>query len=380
MQKPIRIVHNIASLHFGGSQAFVMNIYRNIDRNKVQFDFIVTPEEKEGFYDEITNLGGMIFTCPRFKGANHIQYNKWWDDFFYEHPEYKVIHGHVRSTASIYLKIAKKHGLVTIAHSHSTSNGNGISAIVKRIMQLPIRKQADFLFACSDKAGKWLFGEKAITQQNYYMIPNGVDLKRFEFDVNKRNQMRMTLGIKEDMMILGHIGRLSTPKNHKFLLDVFNQYHKINSNSKLLLVGDGELFESIKQHINQLDISDAVIMTGSKQNTEDYYQIMDIFLFPSLWEGLPVSVVEAQANGLQCIISDVITRDVDLTALIQYLPLDEKLWLDAIIEAHKKKRIGLTSENRVRLQPFDAITVANKLQEFYLKQDERARRWCASSV
>ena len=140
------------------------------------------------------------------------------------------------------------------------------------------------------------------------------------------------------------------------------------------MVGDGELFESIKQHINQLGISDAVIMTGSKQNTEDYYQVMDIFLFPSLWEGLPVSVVEAQANGLQCIISDVITHDVDLTALIQYLPLDEKLWLGAITEAHKKKRIGLTSGDRVRLQPFDAITVANKLQDFYLKQDERARR------
>lgn len=374
MQEPIRIVHNIASLHLGGSQAFVMNMYRNIDRSKVQFDFVVTPETKEGFYDEITNLGGKIFSCPRYKGTNHIQYNKWWDDFFNEHPEYKVIHGHVRSTASIYLKIAKRHGLVTIAHSHSTSNGNRISAIVKRIMQLPIRKQADYLFACSDKAGKWLYGEKAITQQNYYMIPNGVDLKRFEFDVNKRNQMRMTLGIKKDMMILGHIGRLSTPKNHKFLLNVFNKYHKINSNSKLLLVGDGELFDCIKEHIDKLNISDAVIMTGSKQNTEDYYQVMDIFVFPSLWEGLPVSVVEAQANGLQCLISDVITHDVDLTDLIQYLPLDEELWLGAIVEAHKKKRMGLTNENIQRLQPFDALTVANKLQEFYLKQDERARR------
>lgn len=374
MQEPFRIVHNIASLHLGGSQAFVMNMYRNIDRSKVQFDFVVTPETKEGFYDEITNLGGKIFSCPRYKGTNHIQYNKWWDDFFNEHPEYKVIHGHVRSTASIYLKIAKRHGLVTIAHSHSTSNGNGISAIVKRIMQLPIRKQADYLFACSDKAGKWLYGEKAITQQNYYMIPNGVDLKRFEFDVNKRNQMRMTLGIKKDMMILGHIGRLSTPKNHKFLLNVFNKYHKINSNSKLLLVGDGELFDCIKEHIDKLNISDAVIMTGSKQNTEDYYQVMDIFVFPSLWEGLPVSVVEAQANGLQCLISDVITHDVDLTDLIQYLPLDEELWLGAIVEAHKKKRMGLTNENIQRLQPFDALTVANKLQEFYLKQDERARR------
>ena len=243
----IRVLHNIASLHFGGSQAFVMNIYNNIDREKVQFDFVVTPEERKDLYSQVEQMGGRIFVCPKYTGKNHFAYCKWWDDFFTEHPEYHVIHGHVRSTASIYLKIAKKHGLVTIAHSHSTSNGSGISAIVKDMLRLPIRHTADYLFACSDKAGKWLYGEKATEQPNYWMIPNGVDLNRFAFCEEKRQQMRQELGIAEDTFVLGHIGRFTVPKNHQFLMELFAEYHEENPNSKLLLVGDGELFETVQQ-------------------------------------------------------------------------------------------------------------------------------------
>lgn len=320
-------------------------------------------------------MGGRVFVCPKYIGKNHFAYCKWWDDFFTEHPEYHVIHGHVRSTASIYLKIAKKHGLVTIAHSHSTSNGSGISAAVKNIMQLPIRYRADYLFACSDKAGKWLYGEKATMQSNYRMVLNGVDLQRFAFNAEKRIQMRNKLGIDKDTFVLGHVGRITVPKNHKFLVELFAEYHKGNANSKLLLVGDGELFEEVKQQIAQLGINDAVVMVGSKTNTEDYYQAMDVFVFPSLWEGLPVSVVEAQANGLQCLLSDVITHDVDLTDQVKYLSLNEKkIWLAEIAVAQKKKRMAATAENMLKLQPFDAVVVAKKLQDFYLEQDERTRR------
>ena len=242
-------------------------------------------------------------------------------------------------------------------------------------MQLPIRNIADYLFACSDKAGKWLFGEKAITHSNYRMIPNGVDLQRFVFNNEKRDQMRRKLGIAEDAFVLGHIGRVTVPKNHKFLVHLFAEYHKENINSKLLLVGDGELFEDVKQQVTHLDINEAVIMVGSKTNTEDYYQAMDVFVFPSLWEGLPVSVVEAQANGLQCLLSDVITHDVDLTDQVQYLPLNEKnIWLERIAYIQKKKRMAATAGNQLKLQPFDSMVVAKKLQDFYLKQDERIRR------
>lgn len=373
--EPIRVLHNIASLHFGGAQAFLMNVYNNIDREKVQFDFVVTPEEKKDLYEQVEQMGGRIFVCPKYTGKNHFAYCRWWNDFFAEHPEYHVIHGHVRSTASIYLKIAKKYGLVTIAHSHSTSNGSGISAIVKNIMQLPIRHTADYLFACSDKAGKWLYGEKATKQPNYRMIPNGVDLKRFAFHEEKRRQMRNQLKITEDTFVVGHIGRITVPKNHQFLVELFAAYHTENPKSRLLLVGDGELFEAVQQQCTQLGIREAVIMVGSKTNTEDYYQAMDIFVFPSLWEGLPVSVVEAQANGLVCLLSDVITRDVDLTDQVKYLSLNEKSrWINEIARACPKPRTAATPENRRKLQPFDASVVAKQLQDFYLEQNERARR------
>ena len=352
-----------------------MNVYNNIDREKVQFDFVVTPEEKKDLYEQVEQMGGRIFVCPKYTGKNHFAYCRWWNDFFAEHPEYHVIHGHVRSTASIYLKIAKKYGLVTIAHSHSTSNGSGISAIVKNIMQLPIRHTADYLFACSDKAGKWLYGEKATKQPNYRMIPNGVDLKRFAFHEEKRRQMRNQLGIAEDTFVVGHIGRITVPKNHQFLVELFAAYHKENPQSRLLLVGDGELFEAVQQQCTQLGIREAVIMVGSKTNTEDYYQAMDIFVFPSLWEGLPVSVVEAQANGLSCLLSDVITRDVDLTDQVKYLSLNEKSrWINEIARACPKPRTAASPENRRKLQPFDASVVAKQLQDFYLEQNERARR------
>lgn len=369
--EPIRVLHNIASLHFGGSQAFVMNLYNNMDRKKVQFDFVVTPEERKDLYEQVEKMGGRIFVCPKYTGKNHFAFCKWWDDFFTEHPEYHVIHGHVRSTASIYLEIAKKHGLVTIAHSHSTSNGSGFSAVVKDIMQRPIRHQADYLFACSDKAGKWLFGEKALTRPNYRMIPNGVDLQRFAFNNEKRKQMRNDLGINKDTFVLGHVGRITVPKNHKFLVELFAEYHKMNQNSKLLLVGGGELFEEVKQQISQLGINDAVVMVGSKTNTEDYYQAMDVFVFPSLWEGLPVSVVEAQANGLPCLLSDTITRDVDLTDLVSYFPLDNKaMWDKGIKSAMSKIRSEVSKDNEKQLAPFDSRKVAMSLQEFYLEQEK----------
>ncbi|MDY6281415.1 MAG: glycosyltransferase family 1 protein [Roseburia faecis] len=374
MMEPIRVLHNIASLHFGGSQAFVMNIYHNIDRTKVQFDFIVTPEERKGLYDQVERLGGRIYVCPKYKGKNHISYCAWWNEFFETHPEYHVIHGHVRSTAAIYLKIAKKHGLVTILHSHSTSNGCGFSGLVKNVMQLPIRHIADYLFACSDKAGLWLFGEKATRQSNYRMIPNGVDLERFAFNKAEREEMRRQLGIRDGEFIIGHIGRFTEPKNHKFLVDLFSEYHKHNPSSRLLMVGDGELYEPVKKQCKDLGISAFVIMPGSRTNTEDFYQAMDIFVFPSLWEGLPVSVVEAQANGLTCLISDVITRDVDLTDLISYLPLNNKqIWIvdidKAIIRGHK----AISEDNKLKIQPFDSKRVSMELQAFYLELDKKGR-------
>ena len=207
------------------------------------------------------------------------------------------------------------------------------------------------------------------------MIPNGIDLQRFTFDEEKRRRMRQELGISDNTFVIGHVGRMTTPKNHRFLVELFAEYHKKNQNSRILLVGDGELFETVQQQCTQLGISDSVIMVGSKTNTEDYYQVMDVFVFPSLWEGLPVSVVEAQANGLHCLLSDVITHDVDLTDQVRYLALANKeVWFCEVANLQRKHRIAATAENMAKLQPFDATVVAKQLQSFYLEQDERARK------
>lgn len=368
----IRVLQVLGGLEAGGAESFVMNLYRAVDREKVQFDFVKHIEHKGVFEDEIAQMDGRIYRCPQYTGKNHFTYCKWWNDFFTKHPEYHVIHGHVRSTASIYLKIAQKHGLVTIAHSHSTSNGSGISASIKDIMQLSLRYTADYLFACSDKAGKWLYGAKAVTRPNYRMIPNGIDLRRFTFNAEKRCQMRQKLGISENTFVLGHIGRITMPKNHEFLVELFAEYHQKKPNSKLLLVGDGELFEKIKQKISQLSINDAVIMVGSKTNTEDYYQAMDVFVFPSLWEGLGIVVVEAQANGLVCLISENVPKEAALTSTIKTLSLQSKAaWLDELKKIHIGERSWLLGD---QIKKYDIRTIANQLQLFYLEQHEKVRR------
>lgn len=357
----------MGGLEAGGAESFVINLYRAIDKDKVQFDFIKHISSKGVFEDEVTEKGGKIFQCPQYKGKNHFAYCKWWNDFFKNHPEYHVIHGHVRSTAAIYLKIAQKHGLITIAHSHSTSNGKGVSAFIKDVMQLPIRNIADYLFACSNKAGVWLYGKKAITQENYRVIPNGIDLKRFAFDPVKRRKIRESLGIKETTIVLGHVGRLTVPKNHKFLLELFAQYHNRKSDSCLLLVGDGELFETIKQQCDQLKIGDAVKMVGGRVNTEDYYQAMDVFVFPSLWEGLSIATIEAQANRLVCVISNNVPKEAVIASCVKVLPLDSpSVWLRELEKVHSGERAYKVDE---RLNSFDVCTVARWLQKFYLEKN-----------
>ena len=163
--KKIRILHVLGSLNMGGAETLIMNLYRNIDRDKIQFDFVVHTNKIGLYEDEIKELGGKIYRIQRYKGINHFSYKKEWNNFFEEHKEYKIIHGHMRSTASIYLKIAKKYGRITIAHSHNTSNGHGFSSLVKKILQYNIRNVSDYFMGCSYEANKRLFGKTCLNTQ-----------------------------------------------------------------------------------------------------------------------------------------------------------------------------------------------------------------------
>ncbi len=327
----IRILHMIGALEMGGSQALVMNLYRHMDREQIQFDFVLDHPDRDDYADEVRALGGRIYTMPGFHG-NVGEVRRAWDTFFSEHPEYKVLHSHVRSYASLYLPVAKKHGVKTIIHSHSTSNGSGFSALVKLALQYPLRRQADVLMSCTREAGAWLFGEKACQSDRFFVLPNAVDVEKFRYNEATRRQYRQQLGI-ENKLVVGHVGRFHEAKNHSFLLESFARLQERKPESALLLVGDGELRGEIERKIAELGIGTSVILTGNRSDVAELMQAMDLLAFPSKWEGLPVTVVEAQAAGLPCLISDKITHDVDLSPLVRRLPIDSpEVWARATAE------------------------------------------------
>ncbi len=366
MNKPIRILHVLGALNRGGAETMIMNIYRNIDRSKIQFDFIIHTQDKCDFNDEIIALGGRIFSVPRYNGKNHFSYKKSWKVFFTHHREYKIVHGHMRSTASIYLKIAKKYGLVTIAHSHSTaSRGNKIEQIVKNIMQYPIRYIADYLFACSNEAGARLFGKKSLKKENYKVIKNAIDVDKYVFNEVKRNEKRKALDI-EDKFVVGHVGSFTYPKNHKFLIDVFFEVQKQKENSVLLLVGDGELRTQIEKQISDLGIEDKVIITGVVENVNDYMQAMDVFVFPSIFEGLGMAVIEAEATGLPSVVSDKIPKETFIIDSIEKLSLKTsiKTWADITLQYCRNYKRKNTSQDIAKLG-YEIKESAQSIEDFY---------------
>lgn len=351
----------IGALNAGGSQAMLMNIYRCIDRDRIRFDFALDRPQELFYADEVRALGGSIYTLPLFTGLNAAEVRRGWDRFLTEHPGYSVLHSHVRSYASLYLPVAERHGLKTVIHSHNTSNRAGPAAAVKAALQYPLRWQADVLMGCSTEAGRWLFGERACRSDRYVFLPNGVDLSRFRPDAALRREYRARMGLERNYVV-GHVGRLGPAKNHAFLLEVFAQLHSRRPEARLLLVGDGELRRDIEERIGALGLSDSVIMTGNRDDVPALMQAMDVFAFPSLWEGLPVTLVEAQAVGLPCLISDRITRDVDITPLITRLPVgDAVLWARELMTARERQDCSAL----VAASGFDIHDSAEKLCRVY---------------
>lgn len=365
MSKKIRILHVFGSLNTGGAETLVMNLYRNIDRSKIQFDFIVHTNEVGYYEEEIKKLGGKIYRLPSYKVINHFKYKKEWNEFFQNNKEYKIIHSHVRSTASIILKIAKKYGLKTISHSHNTSNGRGIKSFIKKILQYKIRKVSDYFMGCSSEANLWLFGKKVANSSNCFVLNNGIDVDKFKFDTKKRLKIRNELGIKEEFVI-GHVGRFCYQKNQEYLIEVFSLLHKENPNTKLLLIGSGELENDIKKLITSYQLDSAVIMLKNRSDINDIMSAMDVFVFPSRYEGLGIVVVEAQASGLPCFISDTIPKSVSVTKLVKMLNIEEepKVWLRELKKIKTTKRQDYSKE--IKENGYDIKDSTRFLFDFYI--------------
>ena len=362
--EPIRILHVIGIMNRGGAETMIMNLYRNIDRNKVQFDFVENSSEPAAFDEEILSLGGKIYRCPHYNGKNHFAYVKWWNTFFQKHPgEYPIVHGHLGSTAAIYLSVAKKHGAYTIAHSHSAGSGSAMY----RMFAYPTRYIADKFFACSKDAGISRYG-KTVGNDSIHcqVLNNAIDARRFSFNQETRKQVRSELHIAENAIVIGHVGRFVGAKNHLFLIDVFADVRKRDPNAVLLLIGDGERRAEIQAAIAEKRLEDAVILTGVRSNVWDFYQAMDVFVFPSIYEGLPVSLVEAQAAGLPCCVSSNVPKDSAITDLVQFISLEDRSekWAEIALRSVKTSRPDMLSE--IQNAGFDVISTANWLENFYL--------------
>ncbi|PAD40396.1 glycosyltransferase family 1 protein [Terribacillus sp. 7520-G] len=368
MDRPIRVLHVLGRLDRGGTETLIMNIYRNIDRSKIQFDFLIHTKDECDYSSEIRGLGGKIYSISRYNVKNHFNYKKQWKEFL-SNKEYSIIHGHLRTTASIYLNIARKRGIYTIAHSHSTaSRGNMSERLIKGILQFRLRYVANYYFACSDEAGRWLFGRKIIQSKRYQILKNAIDLSSYKYDENIRNNLRANIGVYNNFVI-GHVGSFTFPKNHKFLLELFKEYLKVNNNAILILVGTGELKEEIKSTSRYLGIEEHLILTGSVSNVNEYMQAMDCFVFPSIFEGLGIALVEAQATGLPCIVSDNIPNEALMTDNVKKLSLNQPSveWIRQIVDVSDKKINRNLQFKKVQENGYDIKNVSSYLMDFYIK-------------
>lgn len=366
----IRVLHVIGVMDRAGAETFIMNVYRNIDRSKIQFDFLVHTE-KEGDYDkEIKQLGGKIYSLPRYTVLNYPIYKKKCDDFFSEHPEYQIVHGHIGSCAPIYLQIAKEHGCFAIAHSHSCMcQGRGLYSFIFSIMAKPVAHIADHFLACSDDAGIDRFGPRIIKQENYQTIKNGIELGRFAFSLEKRKETRRRLGIDDSTPVFIHVGRFNSVKNHSFLLEVFEKILRILPNSILLLIGKGELERDIRKQIEQINITENVLLLGSQSNVSPYLSAADVFIFPSISEGLSISTIEAQASGLPCVVSSGVPDEALILPHVSKLDLElgPDEWAKECVAQYQERRITLRPDSALNMKQYeyDITDTARELQCLY---------------
>ena len=356
----LRILQVVTHMNRGGLETMLMNYYRHIDRTQVQFDFLTHRPYDGDYGEEIKALGGKIYHLSRLNPFSG-RYKNELRQFFKEHPEYQIIHVHQDCLSSVILKEAEKCGVpVRIAHSHNANQDHNLKYAIKMYFRRFIPKYATDLFACSGEAGKWMFGDAP-----FKVFNNAIDAQSYAFNVEKRNKSRKELGVCDTTLLVGHVGRFSPQKNHSFLIDIFYEIQK-RTEAKLLLVGDGELRADIEKKIADLKLQDKVIMTGVRSDVADLLQAMDVFVFPSHYEGLPVTMIEAQASGLPCLISDKVPIECKKTDLVRQISLNASanIWATAAIDAAKIDRRSTYEE--IKNAGFDIAENARKMQQYYL--------------
>ncbi|MDD9266516.1 glycosyltransferase family 1 protein [Paenibacillus sp. GCM10023248] len=365
MGNPIRILHVVVNMNRGGAETLLMNLYRNIDRTKVQFDFLTS---KAGVFDaEITEMGGVIHRIPYVSDVGHAKYIQALDHFFAAHSHYKVVHAHMDKMSGFVLRSAKKAGApIRIAHSHNTSSEGSMAAkAYKWVAGTFIRSCATHFLACSHKAAQWLFANRG---NQAVILKNGIESEKFAFSLEVREQVRQELSLPLDHYVVGHVGRFAHQKNHAFLIELFAKLNQEKKNTVLVLAGDGPLRAEMEKKVMMMDLQHQVRFLGVRSDITRLLQAFDMFVFPSLHEGLPVTLIEAQGAGLPCLISDEITQEVDMGIhLVERLPLrDKSLWVDRMKAVMTKNSPRQIPQMSLSNKGYDIKNTAGWTEGFYL--------------
>ena len=367
----VRVLQVVTYMEKGGIENMLMNFYRKIDRTKVQFDFLIHDPNRAEFEDEIESLGGRIYRTPERSLKNFGNYLKGLDEFFRQHTEYKIVHSHMNTLSVFVLRAAKKNGVpVRIAHSHTAETEKGKKRFFKDFLKKGLNNFCTDRLACGEKAGRYLFGDKLYEKGFVTVVNNGIDCEAFRFDEAKRREIRKKHGFGDELVI-GHVGRFDEFKNQSFLIDVFQCLKSSGINGKLLLLGEGKLADEMKEKVRRLGLSDSVIFAGVVPDVYNYLNAMDVFVFPSVFEGLPLTIVEAQANGLTIFASDAVSSESDLTGLVEFLPLSLGAdgWAEKIKSQMPYQRQDKTAE--IRKAGYDSETSAKFLESFYLEKAKK---------
>ncbi len=366
--------------NYGGVESFLVNYYRRFDHSKIIFDFITNSSKPIAYEEELLKYGSHIFRIEK-KSGNYLKYRKQINDFFKENAhEYLVIWQNSNILSNIdYLKYAKKYGIkYRIIHSHNTHNiYHGYIRLIRSGLHLfnryRISLYANNFWACSKSAANYFYNHDI--SKKVKVIPNAINIKKVQFSKNGREKIRKQFSLKRNQVI-GNVGRLSSQKNQLYILKVFKKALKIKPNLKLILVGDGEDKKMLVDKVNQWGIQNKVIFTGIRTDISDLLSSFDIFLFPSLFEGLSVATIEAQSNGVPILGScEAITDENRINKNIKILSLkeNEDLWVKTLLNMlNESKRLNSNvAENNVRKAGFDIESASKKLEQFFVALSDK---------
>lgn len=367
----IRILHSVSNMDRAGIETMLMNYYRNMDRSKVQFDFLCNKKKPGAYDEEIKAMGGRIYHTPGLNPAKYPVYLKFMKKLFQMHPEYKIIEAHNGALGVYALHAAKVNQIpVRIFHAHGANITKDWKLPIKLVCKGLLPSTMNQHFACGVEAARCYFGSKIVQNHDYKWIPNAIKVSDFIYDKEIRARIRKENGLS-GKHVIGHVGRFMTQKNHMFLLEIFAIVHKRDNKTHLVLLGDGERMDAVRQKAEKLRLNDAVLFVGNVENVNEWYQAFDCFVLPSIWEGLPVVGVEAQAADLPCIFSSNITREVGFSERAKFVGLNEPLerWATAIEDAFKQtERVDRTK--LITEKHYNIEVEAMRLQEIYLRAYE----------